>query len=84
MKNGCVSVFSNGGRRFRINTSRSGGRVAQLGEHLLCKLAKQLQTLYRFIPFSLIYNNLGHLPFAQKLSPMAKADRVLTQFWHSS
>ena len=47
------------------------GRVGQLGEHLLCKLARGLQTLYRFLPFSFIYNNLGHLLFAQKLTPTA-------------
>jgi hypothetical protein len=35
--NSCVSVFSNGRGCFRIDSSSHGGRVAQLGEHLLCK-----------------------------------------------
>ncbi len=30
-------MFSNGGRCFRIDGTGHGGRVAQLGEHLLCK-----------------------------------------------
>ncbi len=34
---GRVSGFSNGAGCFRINNSGHGGRVAQLGEHLLCK-----------------------------------------------
>jgi len=35
------------------------GRVAQLGEHLLCKLTRQLQTLYCFLSLLFISNNLG-------------------------
>jgi hypothetical protein len=34
---GRVSGFSNGAGCFRINNSGHCGRVAQLGEHLLCK-----------------------------------------------
>ena len=30
-------MFSNAGRCFRIIVTSRGGRVAQLGEHLLCK-----------------------------------------------
>jgi len=47
---------------------------------LLCKLARQLQTVYGFLPFLFLYNNLGHLLFAQKLTPTVKTHRVLTQF----
>jgi hypothetical protein len=50
------------------------------GMRLLCKLVRRLQTLYRFTSLSFFYNNLGHLLFAQKLSPTIKTDRVLTQF----
>jgi hypothetical protein len=35
--NSYVSGFSNGVRCFRISVSTHSGRVAQLGEHLLCK-----------------------------------------------
>ncbi len=53
---------------------------AHAGDHLLCKLATQLQTLYRFLRFLFVYNKLGHLLFAQRLTPMSKTDGVLAQF----
>jgi hypothetical protein len=59
------------------------GFRAPNGEPAL-QLGRQLQTLYRLLAFLYIYNNWGHLLFAQKLTPMAKTERVLTQFRHSS
>jgi hypothetical protein len=64
----------------KINNSSRCGSVAQLGEHLLCKLDRELLTFYRFLSFVFVYNNLGRLLFAQKLTPVIKTDRVLTQF----
>jgi hypothetical protein len=43
------------------------------------KLTRELQTLYNFRSFLFIYNNLGHLLFAQKLNPNDETDKVLTQ-----
>jgi len=37
-------------------------------------------TPYRFLPFLFVYNNLGHLLFARKLTPMTKTGGALTQF----
>src|SRR5271154_2854 len=73
------SEFANGCKYFNINRSSRCGRVAQLGEHLLCKLARQLYAFHRLITFPFIYYNLGHLFFAQKLTPTTKTVRVLTQ-----
>ncbi len=52
----------------------------QLGTRLLPKLARRLQFLYRFLLFLIVYNNLGHLLFARKLTPLVKTHRVLKQF----
>jgi hypothetical protein len=47
----------------RLESKHTGhrGHVAQLGEHLLCKSPKRLQSLYSLVPFSFLYDNLGHL-----------------------
>ena len=76
------SGFSNGCKSFRIKDSSRCGRVAQLGEHLLCKLTGQLQTLCRFLSLLFVSNNLGHLLFAQKLTQALATDSVLTHFCH--
>jgi len=37
----------------------NSGRVAQLGEHLLCKRVRALQTLHPFLDFFNVFNNFG-------------------------
>ena len=43
----------------------------------------RFQRLHRVCLISNIYNNLGNLLFAQKVTQVDSIDRVLTQFWHS-
>jgi hypothetical protein len=56
-----VSEFSNACECFRIRGSSHCGRVAQLGEHLLCKRVRTFQTLrplLRFLMFPTLSGNL--------------------------
>ena len=48
----------NGGKRFRINVT-SCGRVAQLGEHLLCKHEPTFQRFLPLLTLSYVSNNFG-------------------------
>jgi hypothetical protein len=56
-------------RTWFISGVNSGfGRVMTeqlVGERLLCKFDRELLTFCGFISFLFIYNNLGHLLFAQ-------------------
>jgi hypothetical protein len=94
IENACkkfLTSFSTAGMQRRCTATKSvlneyrcaNKRGAQLGEHLLGKLARQLQTLHRFLSFLFVSNNLGLLLFARKLTPTLGTDRVLSRFCYS-
>jgi hypothetical protein len=71
------------GRNFKglILKGLSGGRAGTRTPGLLrVKQSSYFQRLHRLRLISNIYNNLGNLLFAQKVTQVFPTDRVLTQF----